>query len=97
METQKRKAGGIVHTIAGKVSSPTGYSKKKDLLIHKLPFIEHNSSYTLVQRSIKQCIYIYRCLVSYKNINIQSTVSLLSLPLTDKEKVFLDFSMVGLR
>ena len=42
-------------------------------------------------------MYIYRCLVSYKNINIQSTVSLLSLPLTDKEKVFLDFSMVGLR
>ena len=97
METQKRKADGIVHTIAGKVSSPAGYSKKKDLLIHKLPFIEHNSSYTLVQRSIKQCIYIYRCLVSYKNINIQSTVSLLSLPLTDTEKVFLDFSMVGLR
>ena len=25
---------GIVHTIAGKVSSPAGYSKKKDLLIH---------------------------------------------------------------
>jgi hypothetical protein len=47
METQKRKADGIVHTIAGKVSSPAGYSKKKDLLIHKLPFIEHNSSYTL--------------------------------------------------
>ena len=88
METQKRKADGIVHTIAGKVSSPAGYSKKKDLLIHKLPFIEHNSSYTLVQRSIKQCIYIYRGLVSYKNINIQSTVSLLSLPLTDKEMVF---------
>ena len=88
METQKRKADGIVHTIAGKVSSPAG---KKDLLIQKLPFIEHNSSYTLVQRSIKQCIYnIYRCLVSYKNINIHSTVSLLSLPLTDKEKVFLD-------
>ena len=97
METQKRKADGIVHTTAGKVSPPAGYSKKKDLLIHKLPFIEHNSSYTLVQRSIKQCIYIYSCLVSYKNINIQSTVSLLSLPLTDKEKVFLDFSMVGLR
>lgn len=33
-------------------------------------------------------MYIYRCLVSYKNINIQSTVSLLSVPLTDKEKVF---------
>ena len=97
METQKRKAEGIVHTIARKVSSPADYSKKKDLLIHKLPFIEHNSSYTLVQRSIKQCIYIYRCLVSYKNINIQSIVSLLSLPLIDKEKVFLDFSMVGLR
>ena len=39
METKKRKADGIVHTIAGKVSSPAGYSKKKDLLIHKLPFI----------------------------------------------------------
>lgn len=88
METKKRKADGIVHTIAGKVSSPAGYSKKKDLLIHKLPFFEHNSSYTLVQRSQKQCIY--RCLVSYKNINIQSTVSLLSLPLTDKENIFID-------
>jgi hypothetical protein len=51
METQKRKADSIVHMIAGKVSSHAGYSKKEERLIQKLPFIEHNSSYTLVQRS----------------------------------------------
>jgi hypothetical protein len=36
METQKRKADGIVHMIAGKVSSPAGYSKKNYLFINFL-------------------------------------------------------------
>jgi hypothetical protein len=91
METQKRKADGIVHTIAGKVSSPAGYSKKKDLLYLFINFLL-SSIIALIRlyRGVENNVYIYRCLVSYKNINIQSTVSLLSLPLTDKEKVFLD-------